>query len=1327
MSRRLATLLGRAARFMLGTLGSLCLAAVASAQQQYQGVCANVKIEILQELAFERIGFEATLEITNNAGGDPITDFSAALTFHDPKDLDNGQPRDVSDRFFVQRARLTDINSIDGAGVIGPTRTAIIRWFIIPKTGAGGILPQGKVYEVGVNLAGKMGGEPIPSSILYAIPDNITVRPEPELEIRYFQPRDVQGDDPFTPEVEAPIPFTLGVLVKNAGYGVAKSVRINSQQPRIVENQSGLVLIARLLGARVQDSALDETSLSVNLGDISPGVTRKGAWDMITSLSGEFIEFKASYTHRDDLGGLETSLIKTLEAHFIAHEVLNDRPGQDRILDFLADTDRDPLQLPDTLYGSEGEILPVNNETDASITSPLAERTFEITVNRQFSDWGYVRLTDPGQAKLEIASVVRQDGKRIHLRNRWTNIRYRQSDNAKLTYFNLLDHVDAPGTYRYTVTYAEPAVDNDPPVTRLRFVGQVTHQGGNYYITRETELYFTAEDASPVSIEYQLDDDTEFRPAVPFKISTPGAHLVRYRARDTAGNVEETKTAAVIVEGDGPAFGDIEVLSDALTVTGDSLSFRSTQVAFTIPVAESNVAVGAEIDVFRGVRVWPTVTGVPVSPTPATQAALAVSGTHVDFYKYRVNGGAWSAERAVSAPIALESLSGTVTVEILARAQVGGYPPAGEALRVSWEVHPDAVPYALAGLPAVPTRHAFSALTVQATGIERFRWTINDDYWRAEANPGTDIELPALNAGTQTLKFIARRSGTWQDETKASTWTWVLDRAYGSNLDSLPRVHREVHENVQGSTLNFTWDGRDTNGTPQLPGWYTVRIRLTDALGHVAFQTRLVRIDDFVATTEALSSTGTGAEKPDARGGWVVWQDRSSGTTNIRARQLNGVDGAVLNITQSSLSQENPRTDGVHAVWQGRRANSNWDIFFVDLTDPTHVVEVTDSPTKNDINPVIDWPWIVWQRKDTETPNAPWQLQAANLETGQLFTVDPTSNDQLDPAVRAGRVVWQDFRDVGPGEIYFRDLETGEQRRLTHNTAGQYAPDIDGHWVVWQDNRHTQVDLYGYDLRRNAETQLTHTTANEARPRIVGNWVLFTSDVAGTLTENFFLLDLGTRRALPLTRSATRKGFGGLAGGQLVWQEGASPQSSVIAAAVPALQPVFRNSNAVVITPALAEKYGSAFALLAAWNEQAGVTSVSRFESFTPLVQQTAIRAGSGAAGTDFTLTPGDFVWVRFHSEQLLELGAASGEPVNLPAGISALTHTQLPHGLTGHALVQSLGLSKVRGLRLLDAAAGEWRVLVVENGQVAGADFAVPNVAVLLIDLSEAIHNWTP
>jgi len=1325
--KRLIALGRYAANLCAPIVAALTFATLAPAQQQFQGVCANVKIEIQQELAFERIGFEATLEITNNLGGDPITDFNAQLTFVDPNDLVNGAPRDVSDRFFVQRPRLSDVNATDGTGVIGPTKTGIIKWFIIPKPGAGGILAQGKEYEVGVNMSGRMGGIEIPKSVFFAIPDTITVKPEPQLEIRYFQPRDVQGDDPFTPEIESPIPFTLGVLVKNSGFGTAKSVRINSQQPRIVENKAGLILIAQLLGVRVQDSALNESSLLLNLGDVLPTETRKGAWDMITSLSGEFIEFKASYTHRDDLGGLATSLIKSLDAHFIAREVINDDPGRDKIFDFLADTDRDVDQLPDTLFESQGQILPVNFEANASVTTPLANRTFVVTVNRQFEGWGYARLTDPGQAKLTIERVVRNDGKVINPRNTWTNIRYRPSDNFKLTYLNLFDKVVGPGVYTYTFTYAVAAPDILPPVTRLRFVGQVTQSAGNYYVTRDTQLYFTSEDVSPVSIEYRLDGDPIFRPAIPFKLTTTGTHLVHFRATDSFANIEATQTAVVILEGEGPSFATIDVRSNALTLIGDALSFRSTRIDINVPVAASAVATAAVVDVFRGIRVWPTLAGIPVSPTPATTSTLAVGGANVDFYKYRLNGSAWSVEQAVTAPLTLNGLTGAVTLDVLARSQYGAYPAAADALNASWLVDATAAGFVLAGLPPVPTRYPISSITVNAPGVELYRWNPNNSYWRPEAAPGTSFDLPFSTIGVQTLKLIARRAGVWQLEASPSTWSWLYDPAYGSDMSSLSPVLTRSYTGVQGTTIPFVWDGKNVGGVLQLPGWYTVRFKLTDALGNLAFVNQLVRIDELATAPTAMTTLGDGAEKPDARGNWLVWQERGSGTPNIRARNIGGAGGSVLSITTDALNQENPRTDGRHAVWQRRRENGSWDISRVDLTAPGVIIPLTDTPTKNEINPVIDWPWVVWQSKDLSNPSAPWQLEAANLETSQRFTVNTTIADQLDPMIRAGRVVWQDFRDVGFGEIYFRDLESGEQRRLTNNGFGQYAPDIDGNWVVWQDNRNTQVEIYGMDLRRSVETRLTNTPANEARPRLAGNWVLYTEDSAGVLTDNFFLLDLGTGRSVPLTRSATRKSSGTIGSGQLFWQEGLTGASVLNSAAVPALQPVFRNYNAVALTPALVAKHVNAYGLLSAWNTDAGVVSVSRFQSFAPLTTEVATMSGGIATGTNFTLVPGQFVWVRFNDARLVDLGTASGAPMTLPSGVSAFTHTRIPADYTGHALVRSLGLANVRAVRVLDAEAGQWLLLAVNAGAIVGADFRVPNVAVVTIDLVNPVSNWSP
>ena len=49
--------------------------------------------------------------------------------------------------------------------------------------------------------AGAIYGQEISPEVLQVIPDVITVKPEPQLDITYFQPRDVQGDDPFTPDV----------------------------------------------------------------------------------------------------------------------------------------------------------------------------------------------------------------------------------------------------------------------------------------------------------------------------------------------------------------------------------------------------------------------------------------------------------------------------------------------------------------------------------------------------------------------------------------------------------------------------------------------------------------------------------------------------------------------------------------------------------------------------------------------------------------------------------------------------------------------------------------------------------------------------------------------------------------------------------------------------------------------------------------------------------------------------------------------------------------------------------------------------------------------
>jgi beta propeller repeat protein len=1313
-------------------IAAILFPAAAFAQQQFQGVCAQVKIVILQQLTLERIGFDATLQVSNNDGTDPITDFSAALTFENPVLSTNGV-NDSSSLFFVQSPTFDSVNSVSGDGVIAPTTTATVHWFIIPKISAGGTSPDGVRYRVGCRLAGKLRGVDIPPSVLLAIPSPIFVRPEPQLQITYFQPRDVQGDDPFTPEVESPIPFTLGVLVKNVGYGMAKAVNINSQQPKIVENKTSLLLIAQLLGTRVNDSALQTANLNVNLGDIPPGQTRKGAWDMITSLSGEFVDFKASYTHASDLGGQATSDITSINAYFIAHEVLDDQPGRDNVKDFLADAsgtlDAFDNIIPDSLYESEGNVLPVNLLTNAAVANSSNPAQVSLTAN--FAGWGFMRLTDPGQARLPIASIVRSDGKALNTNNYWTSIHYEPLGNFKDTYLNILDLVGL-GSYNYTVTYTNIVGGTNPPVTTMRFAGSVSQSGGNYYITPDTQIYFTAISANPVSI---LDSVTNgpFLPALPFSLPNPGTYQVVFYSVDTFGNREVNNTNLVIVSGSGSLnFANVGAPSQPLFVAGDTLSIRPFNAPLNFQALFDPSQVDAQIDIFQGVIGWATIAGAPSSPTASTTAFLTVAGDYVDFYRYSLNGGAWSAETPVSAAISLSSLgAGANIVSVLGRSQYGSYLDPTNATTVAWVVNPAAPPTTITGAPPTPTRARQASLNIGGTGVTAYRWTINNDYYRVESNAPAllPISLTTATQQVEVVSIIGKVGGVYQATNNATTVSWNFDPLFGYTMPTLARVRGVTITNVAANPQTFAWDGHADSGTAMSPGWYTVRLTIQDQLGRTNFATRLVQIGQLTGNSGVLADRSRGPQSPHARGRWAVWQDQSDGYWQIYAQDLSSNNSPILKLTSGLLSQQNPKTDGRYVVWQSRQPNGNWDINLKDLNNSADTGQpVTFTLTRDEINPAIDWPWVVYQARSTTDPNAPWQLWAFNLATGHTFQVSPSTQDELDPDVQAGRVVWQDWRDVGPGEIYFDNLETGEMRRITTNNFGQYHPVIFNNWIAWQDARNIEVDIYGFDLLRNAEVRITSTPENETRPYLDGPWLACQEDSLGPLTSNVRLIHLPSLRAVPLTRTLTLKDRPALAAGKAVWLDTSNNLSSVLAADMPSLQAVFQDRNAVAVTDAMAAYQQNAYALLTLWNAQAGVQEITHYASLVPqVVAETAYWSNGAPAGPNFTLASGGFLWIKFADQRVVELGLNTDAALNLSTGANVFSYAHFPNDYSAYQLLNQLGPANVHAVRMLDSQSGVWTVAEVQNGRPAGRDFAIPNVAVLMLDMASPVNNFKP
>ena len=1308
------------------------------AAQQFQGLCAIVKMEIGQELTLERVGFLATLEITNNESTANITDFSAALTFQSVA-ADGSGATDVSDLFFVKPPVLRGVSSVDGSGIIQPGQTAIVEWFIIPKIAAGGTTPNGINYSVGATLAGSIFGQEIAPEVLTVIPDTINVRPEPQLDITYFQPRDVDGDDPFTPISEAPIPFTLGVLVANEGFGQANDVQIASEQPKIVENDQALILTAQLIGARVDDEPLDETSLTVNLGDIPPGSCRKGAWDMVTSLSGTFIEFNARYTHASELGGEETSLITGLDAHFILHEVLNDQPGRDGIKDFLADTLSDDLQdpgaflVPDTLFESDCSTLPVNTlPVPEENVIAVDDRTTTVEVDAIVENWVFVQVDDPAQAKLPIESVVRSDGKVLNENNVWTSIRYTFEGNQKLTFLNIFDFV-ALGTYTYTVNYGAPPVDTTPPETFIRFQGQVEEVAGEFYLDAETQVFFTVEDDSPAGIFYRFAGDPEFDPFVPFTLPGPGSYVVEYFSRDNQGNEEAVKTAVLVLASSFPALNDFAVQDPDIVIPGGAVSVRPTNAMVSFNAGNPSVTTDALLEVFRGVYAFPTLLGVPASPSIDGNAVLTVDGTNTDFYIYSLNGGSWTAEAPVAQPLSLSGLSGAVELRVRARHELGSYPAESEAYVVNWVVDGAADDIAVTG-PALPTTDVDIDLTVGATN---FCYRLDGGtYFPNGIGPGgagPGLSFAGLDEGTHLVELLLRADAGEPcpgDVPGAVTYTWLIDRSYGTDVPADRLVRSELFPAVSAVPVNYAWDGLDDSGAVVAPDIYTVKVSISDSLGRVTSAVRLVQVGDLIAADRSLDGTfGANQRASYASGQWAVWQDQQNGAWDIYALDLEDDLAVPEVIAATAFNQEQPQTDGEYVVWEDRRADGNWDVWAKRLGAATPAVAVTDTTANNERNPSVDWPWVVWQQQPVADPDAPWQVHYKNMLTLETGAIDPSAADQLTPMAQGGRVVWEDRRDLGPGEIYLAELATQAVQRITSNPAGQIQPTLYEHWVVWADNRNgLQLDLWGYNLKRGVELQLTDTPQDESQPFSQGKWVVYTDDRANEDLPALRLLDLDSLSTVQLTNFESMKSAPAIAAGQLIWTDARSGDERIRIAELPSLQPVFDNNNAVVITAEMVANQVDAFTLLELWNREADVTRIARYTSLLPApVEESASWSGSAAVGTNFALQPGGFLWVEFDNARVLDLGAAECDPVDLPSGVSALASSCFPDSYSAFDVLRDLG-SDINAIRLLDSRSGRWAVArTLATGEIIGEDFAIPRVGLVLLDLDAPVNQWQP
>jgi hypothetical protein len=430
-------------------------------------VCAEVQIRLSQRVTFEREAFEASLVVTNGTGI-LIENLAVSINFADANG--NAVPFATSESsssgalFFV-RPQPDSWNPALQSSVSGGDKKEA-RWLIVPAPGAAGATAQGAVYVVGATITYTFGGE---VQTVHVIPDNILVRPMPSLLFQYFLPGEIPGIDPAdpapAPDKGEPFHFALRI-VNRSPFASARKVKVESNQPEIIVNESALPLDLKIIGTRINGQAISP-GLLADFGDIAPASSASAWWTLASNIAGRFIDVTGEITHSLDLGGALTSLVEpdVPIVRRLLGMVVVDLPGHDSLPDILATPQFDGTIGTVTIHESDNDVI---SEAVTHITSGDSRLLFSadgrhLAVAGLAANLVYVRV--PGKiAELRTVTALRSDGKLLPRSNVWIS-RSLNPGGGWNYWFNLFDTAKGAND-TYSFSYGSgAAVDTEPVIT----------------------------------------------------------------------------------------------------------------------------------------------------------------------------------------------------------------------------------------------------------------------------------------------------------------------------------------------------------------------------------------------------------------------------------------------------------------------------------------------------------------------------------------------------------------------------------------------------------------------------------------------------------------------------------------------------------------------------------------------------------------------------------------------------------------------------------------------------------------------------------------------
>lgn len=414
--------------------------------------CAKVTLEFPQKLTMTRQAFEGTLKI-NNSSSKLIKDINLDIV------IKNANGENKTYLFQVNKEAF-----ISGTGEVSPGSNGSGKAIFIPTKEAAPDAKQS--YSFGGTLS--YYDPEIKERVNIVLnPVTLEVNPSPDLVLHYFMQRDILGDDALTEAIVEPsFPAELSLMINNEGYGEAKNVNVESTQPKIIDNEKGLLIDFKMIGSNFNNEPKQLGLLNVDFGNIAPKKSAIGRWFFTSSLLGHFVKYDVKVTHKSSYGNANLSLIKAAYVHELIKSVRSYDTTSDAIDDFLVNDLADAYDTPDHIYLSNGTSEDVSKAQTVEALNQVspANLTAKVKITPATSGWNYGNITDPGSDQYKLTKIVRdRDQLEIPFANFWqTYVTLKDGLNPK--YENKLHVLDKISQIETYTLYFNPIDGNIPSV-----------------------------------------------------------------------------------------------------------------------------------------------------------------------------------------------------------------------------------------------------------------------------------------------------------------------------------------------------------------------------------------------------------------------------------------------------------------------------------------------------------------------------------------------------------------------------------------------------------------------------------------------------------------------------------------------------------------------------------------------------------------------------------------------------------------------------------------------------------------------------------------------